>query len=494
MSRRQSSNGARHLVRAALVWTTLLVLLIAAVRISITTSSVSAPAAEASIRQRATMTILGIGVPVMGMHLALIHRRRQRRLRLFDAMRDALDRCGTEHPDVRIQARRDESFAPVVNAFNAMASRIDQRIRQLSADHSQQQAILESMSAGVVALDREQRVLEINQAARQMLGLTGEAHGRLVHEIVRVPDLLHYIDETLDGTAPDTMEFTSDRESSLTLQAMTERLTDADGYFRGMLLILNDVTQLRRLETLRSDFAANVSHELRTPITNIRGYVETLQEIGFGDTERASRFLSIIRKNSSRLAAIVEDIMALTKLEQPTGGATLQRSDVPLARVIASAISQFQNAAAARQTTITLDICDDVVASVHTQLLEQAVSNLISNAINYSPAGTKVTVRLEVADGMITISVNDQGPGIPAEHLPRLFERFYRVDKARSRVLGGTGLGLALTKHIAIVHGGHADVESELGKGSTFFLRLPASLITSESGENIVAARAADAV
>jgi two-component system phosphate regulon sensor histidine kinase PhoR len=481
MAGRHQARAGRHVVRYILAYGIALSAIILAARgaVSATTPPLSGALATA-LRTNITVAILLIGVPALIVHVVLISASNRRRAREIDRVRHAIDRFAAGGSAPRLQSADMADLADVVRSFNAMTSSVDAQLSTLRSEQVQRQAILESMSAGVVALDREQRLLDVNQAARRMLGLHDVAQGRLVQEVIRLPDILRFLSDTFAGTAPKTMEFNPVRDEPVILQGMTERLTDAEGRFRGLLLILNDVTQLRRLESLRSDFAANVSHELRTPITNIRGYVETLEEIGFDDKERATRFLSIIRKNSGRLAAIVEDIMALTKLEQRPAGTSLERRVIPLSRVIASAISQFQSAAAAKQIAIAMDIPSEVRAEVHAQLLEQAVANLLANAINYSPSETTVTIGLLKDDSFIRISVRDEGPGIPSEHLPRLFERFYRVDKARSRVLGGTGLGLALTKHIALVHGGRPEVESVVGSGSTFRILLPAGLVASE--------------
>ncbi|MCA9295438.1 MAG: PAS domain-containing protein, partial [Phycisphaerales bacterium] len=434
MAGRHPARAGRNALRHILVYGIALTVIVLAARRVVSTARPPLPSAQAvTLRTKITIAILGVGVPVMIVHIGLLAAAGRRREKALERLRDAIDRCATGRSALRLQQAELDDLAGVAHAFNAMTAAVDAQLSSLRSEQVQRQAILESMSAGVVALDREQHLLDINQAARRMLGLHEPVQGRLVQEVVRLPDVLRFLSDSFSGTAPKTMEFTPVRDVPVILQAMTERLTDADGRFRGLLLILNDVTQLRRLESLRSDFAANVSHELRTPITNIRGYVETLEEIGFDDKDRATRFLSIIRKNSGRLAAIVEDIMALTKLEQRPGGSSLERRIIPLSRVIAAAISQFQNAALAKQISIVTVVPEEILAAVHAQLLEQAVANLLANAINYSPSGTTVTIGLSKDDAFIRISVTDEGPGIPAEHLPRLFERFYRVDKSRSR-------------------------------------------------------------
>lgn len=230
---------------------------------------------------------------------------------------------------------------------------------------------------------------------------------------------------------------------------------------------------LQHLESMRSDFAANVSHELRTPITNIKGYVETMLDVGVGNQQQAVQFLDIIKRNADRLAAIIEDILSLSWLEQPDTKAVLKREPASLHRIIGSVAAQFESAAEAKSIKIVAEAPQLLEAMVDSALIEQALANFVSNAIKYSPAGTTVTIRAREAGSGVELEVADQGQGIAADHLPRVFERFYRVDKARSRELGGTGLGLAIVKHIALVHGGRVEVDSTVGKGSVFRLVLP---------------------
>jgi two-component system phosphate regulon sensor histidine kinase PhoR len=260
----------------------------------------------------------------------------------------------------------------------------------------------------------------------------------------------------------------------VTVEAISQPLLDSDQDRVGLLVLLNDVTQLRRLETIRSDFASNVSHELRTPITNIRGYVETMLEVGCGNEAQTRRFLEIIRRNTGRLEAIIEDLLALAQLEQSRKIELPNRLPVPVRRLVESSVAQFTHAAKDKNMSIRLVIEDQLGVLGAPQLLEQAVSNLLSNAVTYGPRDSVITIRgRALNEERIEISVIDEGPGIAPDHLPRLFERFYRVDKARSREQGGTGLGLAIVKHIARAHGGHVEVDSRLGEGSTFRLVMP---------------------
>jgi two-component system, OmpR family, phosphate regulon sensor histidine kinase PhoR len=360
-------------------------------------------------------------------------------------------------------------------ALNRMALSLHQAMEERQAKQAELQAILQSMGTGVLALDLEQRILDVNRAGERLLGLeAAPSRRRLLQEVLREPSLHRYVDDAMHGKATRQAEFTLDREEPLIVQATYQTLRDAGDTPVGLLLLLDDVTQLRHLERLRSDFGAAVSHELRTPITNIQGYVETLLDVGLDKPGQTRRFLEIIRNNSHRLKAIVEDTLALARLEEPRTRDSVERQEVSVQALVAGAIGQYSAAAARQDIQIQCNVPTGLTVAGQAQMLEQALSNLLSNAIAYSPAGT--TVRVAAKPGTnwsVELSVADEGVGIAAEHLPRLFERFYRVDKARSRNAGGTGLGLAIVKHIVNVHGGRVEVESTLGKGTVFRLVLP---------------------
>jgi len=393
--------------------------------------------------------------------------------RRADEISRRMSELAAANPRSRFTPSDDAEFEPITQSLNLLTARVSDHVDQLQAQQSMHQAILQSMGSAVVALDLEQCVLDMNKAAERMLGCTAiESRGRLIHEVVRNARLHQFVEEAMHDSRRPPMEFSIDPDGQTKIEVDSERLITVEGKPRGLLIILNDVTRLRRLESLRSDFAANVSHELRTPITNIKGYVETLIDVGLDDKEQAGRFLDVVNKNSNRLAAIIDDVMTLTKLEQPHAREALERSMRPVTTIVRAVVGQFEPHAEAKRMTIRTEVPDNLKVNVHAPLIEQALGNLVSNAINYSPTNTVVTISAQPMGGKVGITVADQGPGIAQQHLPRLFERFYRVDKARSREVGGTGLGLALVKHIALVHGGEVRVKSELGRGSEFTLVL----------------------
>jgi two-component system phosphate regulon sensor histidine kinase PhoR len=243
----------------------------------------------------------------------------------------------------------------------------------------------------------------------------------------------------------------------------------------GLILVLNDQTRLRRLERVRKDFVANVSHELRTPIQMVKGFAETLREGGHSALEQ-DRWLGIIERNAVRMENLIGDLLALARLEQDDAAA-LELAVTPVQAMVGEAIEAIKPRAEEKNIILGHEFPEDLVARVNEGLVVQALVNLLDNAVKYCPEGTSVQVEArmegEGAGRRLVLVVADKGPGIPARHLPRLFERFYRIDGARSRELGGTGLGLAIVKHVALAHGGTVEVESWEGEGTRFTLRLP---------------------
>ena len=242
----------------------------------------------------------------------------------------------------------------------------------------------------------------------------------------------------------------------------------------GAVFVISDISQLRRLEGHRRDFAMNVSHELRTPLTSIQGYAETLMNPAVQDEGEKQKFIDIIFRHSKRLNSLIEDLLALSRLERDSAQKQIELKKSTLSSILRSAVELCEVKSKEKGVAIRLDVDEAIQAKVNATLLEQAIVNLVDNAIKYSGSGKEVWVRAQANHGEVGIHVTDQGAGIPSEHLGRLFERFYRVDKARSRELGGTGLGLAIVKHVALSHGGRVDVSSRIGEGSQFSIYLPA--------------------
>jgi len=334
------------------------------------------------------------------------------------------------------------------------------------------QTLLSAIQTGLVALDGQLRVRSANEIAERMLGLqTTDYRGRLLAEVIRQPELLAFAERAAVSPEPIIAEIRLTGTGTESLMVAGEPLRGPSS--GGVLLALDDVTRLRRLENVRADFAANVSHELRTPITSIKGYVETLLDVGATDPEQVRHFLGVIHRSTIRLSTLIEDILLLAFLDQPRVATHIDFAQMPLRSVVEDACSQVALMAQARSMTVHNSVPEDLHATVNASLLSQAVLNLLSNALKYSPEGTTVAISGDLVNGCAEIQVRDEGPGVADEHLPRLFERFYRVDAARSREAGGTGLGLAIVKHIAMVHGGSVSVDCPRNGGTVFTMRIP---------------------
>lgn len=351
---------------------------------------------------------------------------------------------------------------------------IQQRFATLTQRLKEQAAVLDSMVEGVIAVDTRQRILDLNRAASEMLEMTLEsARGKNLVEIIRNPELLRFVEDTLTGATPGEREL---ELAGLHIQAHGTLLKDASGQGLGALVVLNDVTRLRRLETMRKEFVDNVSHELKTPITSIKGFVETLLDNKVEYPENTRRFLGIISRQSERLHAIIEDLLNLSRIEEDQQSARLETGAVSAKHLLQNAMEEARAQAVEKEISLVVDCGDDLEMELNSELMEQALVNLISNALRYSPEKTRVTLSARDNTHEWVIGVRDEGPGIPREHHPRLFERFYRVDRARSRKLGGTGLGLAIVKHIAQAHGGRVTLQSTPGEGSFFTLHIPKNI------------------
>ena len=395
--------------------------------------------------------------------------------RPLETLRQGVAEFGRGRLDHRLPLASTLEIAQLAADMNGMAAQLEDRIRTVENQHNELEAVFAGMVEGVLLLDTDERVAELNQAAARLLVTTvDDARGRTIAEVIRNAALQDFVARTFASeTAVEDDLAIQVGGKEVHLQVHGLRLEGRAGRPRRLLIVLNDVTRLRRLENVRQDFVANVSHELKTPVTSIKGFVETLRDGALDSPEDARRFLDIIARQSQRLDAIIEDLLCLSRLEQGTGETRRELGVYPVAEVLASAVQTCQLQADGRGMSLRLDAPGDLKTRLDPPLLEQAVVNLVSNAVKYSEDGDEINVTAEAVEDYILISVIDHGKGIEPQHLPRLFERFYRVDRARSRQAGGTGLGLAIVKHIARFHGGHVTVESAPGRGSVFTLHLP---------------------
>lgn len=365
-----------------------------------------------------------------------------------------------------------DELGSLAEAFNHMAEQLEDRINALIRQGQLQEAVLSSMVEGVLAVDAEQRLITLNRAAAQLLGVDYVAsQDRKIQEVVRDQQLQSFITRTIFAREPVVGEVVLQQGEQI-IQAQGTFLKDAQATDIGFLIVLHDVTQLRRLEMTRRDFVANVSHELKTPITSIKGFVETLLAGALKEPENAENFLHIIARQTDRLNEIIDDLLSLSRIEKDTEQGRVFLTTTRLQAVLAAAIQVCEAKAAAKNIAVNLDCPEGLRARINAPLLEQALVNLIDNAIKYSPQGSAVQVQAQGEGAEVVVRVRDQGVGIEKNQLSRIFERFYRVDAGRSRKVGGTGLGLAIVKHIAQALGGRVTVESTPGQGSIFALHL----------------------
>jgi len=390
-------------------------------------------------------------------------------------MKSGAERFAAGDLDTRLHLAPDsEEIGALADAFNAMAAQLQDRIHTIENQRKEQEAVLSSMVESVVAIDRDEMVIGMNQACARLLSIDpAVAVGKTLHEVLRNPDLIVLGRAALASGEPVEGEIVLRRDGERHLQVHATGLRGPKRERLGALLVLNDVTRIRRLESLRRDFVANVSHELRTPITSIKGFAETLQNEPPDDPAVAARFMGIINRQADRLQAIIDDLLSLSRLEQDGTASDLIREDTPLADVLQEAVNVATAKVATNLPLVRIECPADLRAALNAPLIEQALVNLVDNSIKYGGEASEIVVTASATTSHISISVRDNGRGIAAEHLPRIFERFYRVDRARSRDLGGTGLGLAIVKHIAQAHGGEVHAESTPGQGATFTITLP---------------------
>jgi two-component system, OmpR family, phosphate regulon sensor histidine kinase PhoR len=348
------------------------------------------------------------------------------------------------------------------------------RQQQTTVDaQAQQQVLFNSMLEGLLLLDRNRKIYLANRNFKNLFGLKTELRGKTIMEALRLHELAELVERVETEGQVFDYELKLPELSGRWLRVNAAVISNSAGEREGTILVFHDLTRLKQLERTREDFVANVSHELRTPLSLIKGYVETLLDGARNNPEVAERFLKIIERNAERLDLLIQDLLTISALE--SGRMKLDLQPVELRSLVEKIFSDLHSRAENKDVKLANEL-PELTATADVNRLEQVLANLVDNAIKYGRAQGKVVVGgKKLDDGRLEIFVQDDGPGIPAEALDRVFERFYRVDKARSRDQGGTGLGLSIVKHIVQAHGGEVWVKSELGKGATFFFTLPAT-------------------
>jgi two-component system phosphate regulon sensor histidine kinase PhoR len=409
-----------------------------------------------------TLAVLAL---VVGVGLALWRTRPlSRRLRAFEVVARRI-----ESGDLGARASEEgrDEITEVARMVNRMAAGLRSTLERVEAERDLREEMLAAMTDGVVLLDSAGLIVHANAALTRALGLEGAPRtGERFGEWCRMPELDSFLAETRASPLALRREIRPRGPAERTLDAVATRLADGS-----TLLVVRDLSPLRRLERVRQDFVANVSHELKTPLTSILGYAETLLDGGLDDLERRHGFVETIRDQSARLTAIVEDLLALSELDRPDAALVLGPVDLAkLARAVTDALTPR-----ARKDGLALS-CEapegEVIVPGERTRLEQLLFNLVDNALKYTEAGS-VLVRITREPGAVVLAVEDTGPGIPEEAKSRIFERFYRVDAARSREVPGTGLGLSIVRHIVELHHGRVEAANRPGGGARFTVRLP---------------------
>jgi two-component system, OmpR family, phosphate regulon sensor histidine kinase PhoR len=342
---------------------------------------------------------------------------------------------------------------------------------EITQRRAEQHALFNSMTEGVLILDHTGHVQLINKSLQEFFGIQKDVRGQTIMETFRLQELAELAKRAQQERLVEGFELELAGTNNRSFEVNAAAVTSREGSQHGTIMVFHDLTRLKQLENTRQEFVANVSHELRTPLSLIKGFVETLIDGAKDNPELSTRFLGTIEKHTDRLTFLIEDLLTISKLE--SGQIVMNLNEVNLRNEVSRAIDDLQSRAAAKQVKLQNTLPEDLRAQADADRLQQVLFNLIENAIKYGRAeGTVVIGGKVIEEGKVELSVRDDGPGIPAEARERVFERFYRVDRARSRETGGTGLGLAIVKHIIQAHGGEVWVTSEVGLGATFYFTL----------------------
>ena len=373
--------------------------------------------------------------------------------------------------DARSRLESSDEIGELGRTLDHLAANLSRSVHELRDDRDLLGRILESMREGVLVMDGEHRIMLANPSLREMLLLDSDVTGRSTIEVIRNAELQSTVERALVASEPQVGEIEVVGIKPRRLLVQASRLS---GEPRALVLVLFDVTEMRRLETVRRDFVANVSHELRTPVASVRSAAETLRMAIENDPKAAIQFIDIIERNGRRLGELINDLLDLSRIEAKEYRLKAERTDLRL--LSEKTVATFAERAASRNIRLGVEIPADFSPGlVDAGAFDRILSNLVDNALKYCPEGSTVQVGARESGTKLQVLVSDSGPGIDAKHLPRLFERFYRVDNGRSRDMGGTGLGLSIVKHLVEAMGGEVSVESTPGKGSTFAFTLSRS-------------------
>jgi two-component system phosphate regulon sensor histidine kinase PhoR len=423
--------------------------------------------AQITAHVRRTVAFASAVVGLIAMYFLFFMARRI--TRPVQEMSEAAGRVARGDFSQRITAPPTAELAALATALNDMSRQLESRLGELRAEKAELSAVLAGMTEGVLVVDAAGKIRLVNEALRRQFEIDDEAIGKTVLEVFRHVALQELVAETAQRgeNAERELVFLSP-SAERTFQLRAASLHSREGAEEGVVVVFHDISRIKKLETMRKEFVANVSHELRTPLSIIKGYVETLLDPQPPDAETAKQFLQTVQRHSLRLEALIGDLLTISSLESQQ--ARLEFQSVSLRSIAQGAAEELAGRAKEKNIAVAVEIPADLPnARADAQRLHQVFFNLLDNAVKYTPSSGRVAISARATNGEIEVCVADNGPGIAAEHLPHVFERFYRVDKARSREMGGTGLGLSIVKHIVQAHGGKVWAESELEKGSRFY-------------------------
>jgi two-component system phosphate regulon sensor histidine kinase PhoR len=371
----------------------------------------------------------------------------------------------------KVRVKTKDEIGELSQILNHMSAELSKRISQLTEEKSRMDSILSSMTEGVLAIDRQGKVLLVNDALKQMFELNSSFYQRPHYEIIRDHDLNQFIKEVLSAKEEKVKEvsFFHPQEKDFMIHSALVQQEKKDAIFA--VFVFHDITELKKLERVRKDFVANVSHELKTPLTSIKGFVEALQDGAVNDLEQSKRFLSIISQHTDRMNNIISDLLQLSQVESRE--LELKIESFSIREMVEEVVYTLKRTSEEKSQSLGINLPSrDQKVLGDKYRINQALTNLVDNAIRYTPNGGKVSIEAQDKGEFVEITVMDNGIGIPPKDLPRIFERFYTIDRGRSRDSGGTGLGLSIVRHIIEAHGGKIDVQSQLGKGSRFSFSL----------------------
>ena len=393
-----------------------------------------------------------------------------------EELEEALEALGAGRQVKRLSMPDIPHMNVLANALNSAADRLDEKIASLENERAFSSMILSNIPSGIVTLDDALAVTAYNDAAARMLGFASPMTPlHLESATIENLELIRILYDTVKNHKAVPGEIKLGAIGKTVLDVLATPMSDSLGVHTGILLMLSDMTLVRRLETIRQDFVGNVAHELRTPVTSICGFAELLTRSANGDPEKVAKYSAIVLRQSRQMEMIINDLLTLASLENNDSSLAEAKEDVSINSLIAGAVELCHEQIKSKEADVVVNCEDNLKSFVHPGLLEQALVNLIGNAIKYgiTDHSRLIEIIASLDNGIVEIQVADHGTGIPEEHLARIFERFYRVDKGRSREQGGTGLGLAIVKHIMQLHDGSVSVDSERGVRTCFTLRFP---------------------